>query len=242
MSNSGNKQRPSLIKRLFYLLVVVSGGSAGLGGWALKDHPQVQALWTLLAGNDDDKSSPSASGSLVNVALDAIKPQPDLRRPGVYQVTIRKVALDPALFKAGHTVDIQVSVHKREAHGRDTTLWDSKAYGERLAVVGRDELSAGWPNRPFQVEWQPGEPLILEVSDRKTGLFAEPKRFVLADSDPAPNEFPLKSGDFPLEPVQKPGQTLDPRNSHVVLRSERAGDIGRRAAAAEIAERPIVIK
>jgi hypothetical protein len=176
-------------------------------------------------------------------ALSALTPKPsdDFRRPGIYHVTITKVVLDRALFKAGHTVDIQARVHKLDARGRDTTLWDSKPYGERLAVVGKDELSAGWPNRSFQVEWQPGEQIALEVSDRKTALFAEPKRFTLASADPAAGEFPLKTGDFPLEPAQKPDPPVDPRVTHVVLQSERAGDFGPRSPT-EIAERPIVIK
>jgi hypothetical protein len=241
MSNHRKKSKPSLLKRLFYLLVVASGGSAGLGGWVLKDHPRVQAVWTLLTGKPIDPSSPALDGSLVSEAVDALKPHTDFRRSGVYQVTIRKVALDPALFKAGHTVDIQTTVHKRDSHGRSTTLWDSKPYGERLAVVGKDELSAGWPNRPFQVEWKPGDRLVLEVSDRKTGLFAEPRSFTLAGSDLAAREFPLKTGDFPLEPAGKPDPALDPRSNHVVLRSEPAGEPGQ-AEPKQLAERPIVIK
>ena len=58
-------------------------------------------------------------------------------------------------------------MHKLDARGRDTTLWDAKAYGERLAVVGKDDLTAGWPNRPFQVEWNPGDQFVLEVYDRQ---------------------------------------------------------------------------
>jgi len=221
--------------------VLVSGGSAGVGGWAFKDHPRVQALWTLLTGTPADGGSPALDGSLVSGAIDALKPHDDFRRPGIYQVTIKKVELDPTLFKAGRTVDIQTKVQKLDARGRDTTLWDSRTYGERLAVVGKDELSAGWPNRPFQVEWKPGDQLVLEVSDRKTGLFAAPKRFTLAGSDPAAGEFPLKTGDFPLEPAQKPDPPVDPRISHVVLSSQRAGDLGHQDPT-EIAERPIVIK
>jgi len=241
MSNPRKRQKPSLFKRLVYLLVLVSGGSAGLGGWAFKDHPRVQALWTLVTGRPADGASPALDGSLVSEAIDALKSHDDFRRPGVYQVTIKKVELDPTLFKAGHTVDIQTKVHKLDARGRDATLWDSRTYGERLAVVGKDELSAGWPNRPFQVEWKPGDQLILEVSDRKTGLFAEPKRFTLVSSDAAAREFPLKTGDFPLAPTQKPDPPVDPRNSHVVLASQRAGDLGHQNPT-EIAERPIVIK
>jgi len=243
MSNSRKRQKPSLFKRLTYLLLLATGGGAGVGGYALKDHPTVQAIWTLVMGKPAGDDSRALDGSLVSDAIDALKPKThdDFRRAGIYQVTIKKVELDPTLFKAGRTVDIQARVHKRDARGRDTTLWDSKSYGERLAVVGKDELSAGWPNRPFQVEWTPGEQLVLEVSDCKTGWFAEPKRFTLASSDPAAGEFPLKTGDFPLEPAHMPEPPVDPRITHVVLLSQRAGDLGQQSPA-EIAERPIVIK
>jgi len=243
MSKQSTRQKPSLFKRLTYLLLLATGGGAGVGGYALKDHPTVQAIWTLVMGKPAGDDSTALDGSLVSDALDALKPKPrdDFRRPGIYQVAIKKVELDRALFKAGHTVDIQARVHKLDSRGRDTTLWDSTPYGERLAVVGKDELSAGWPNRPFQVDWKPGEQLLLEVSDRKTGLFAEPKRFTLASSDSAAGEFPLKTGDFPLEPAQRPEPPVDPRITHVVLQSERAGDSGQQSPT-EIAERPIVIK
>ena len=56
---------------------------------------------------------------------------------------------------------------RRDGRGQDTVVWDSRNYGERLAVVGKDALTAGWPNRPFQVEWSPGEVVFLEVYDRK---------------------------------------------------------------------------
>jgi hypothetical protein len=240
MSNHRKQHKPSLLRRLVYLLVLASGGSAGLGGWVFKDHPRAQALWTLLTGKPADPSS-SPDGSLVSEAIDALKPRVDFHRPGVYRVTIRKVELDPALFKAGHTVDIQSAVRKRDSHGRSSTLWDSRPFGQRLAVVGKDELSAGWPNRPFEVQWKPGDQLVLEVSDSKTGLFTEPRRFTLAAADAAPAEFPLKTGDFPLQPASEPGEPLDSGSNHVVLKSEPAGEAAP-ASPTEIAERPIVIK
>ncbi len=243
------RQKPSLLRRLTYLLLLATGGGAGIGGYAFKDHPAVQAIWALVMGKPAGDDASPGDGSLLSDALDVLKTKPrdDYRRPGIYHVTIKKVELDRALFKAGHTVDIQARVHKLDARGRDSTLWDSKPYGERLAVVGKDELSAGWPNRSFQVEWQPGEQIVLEVSDRKTGLFAEPKRFILASADPVAGEFPLKTGDFPLEPAQKPDPPVDPRVTHVVLQSELAGESSPRTPTAVAertapADRPIVIK
>jgi hypothetical protein len=238
------RKKASFLRRLTYLLVLATGGSAGVGGWLFQDHPRVQALWTLVSGNSADATKGKASAdSLLDDVAQVLKPADDFSRPGIYQVAIKKVQLDPALFKAGHTVDIQARVQRRDAQGKENTLWESKKYGERLAVAGTDELSAGWPQRAFQVEWNPGEEVVLEVYDAKPGLFVQPRRLTLTPADPEANVFPLKSGDFPLEPAQQPGQTLDPRVTHVVLESQRVGDLratGR--APAQVAERPIVIK
>jgi len=240
---SRQKKKPSLFKRLIYFILLVSGGGAGVGGWAFKDHPRVQAIWTLVTGKPADDDSADLDGTLVSDVVDILKPGTDFRRAGVYQVTITKVELDPVLFKSGHTVDIQAKVSKRDPRGRESIVWDSRTYGERLAAVGKDDLTAGWPDRSFQVEWSPGEEISLEVYDRKTGLFVEPERFSLASNSSAPGEFPLKTGDFPLEPASKPDRRLDPRINHVVLKSQPMGDSRQHQPdRPQVAERPIVIK
>jgi hypothetical protein len=242
MFRSKKKQRPSLLKRLFYLVVLLGGGGAGVGGWVLKDHPVAQAVWTLATGKPAGSADTSTlEGALVHDVVDALGARDDFRAPGVYEVTIRKVELDPRLFQRGHTADIQAKVHTRDARGRDATLWDSRSYGERLAVVGKDDLSAGWPNRPFQVEWKPRDQLILEVYDRKTTLFMPPRTFTLASSDRAGSEFPLKTGDFVLQSVGKVDASVDRSKNHVVLRSQRQGDSAQHEPS-QVAERSIVIK
>jgi hypothetical protein len=243
MTKTRKPRRPSWFRRLVYLLMLVSGGG---GGWMVKDHPRVQALWTLLTGTpaDGDGAVPDGggSGSLATVVAGLLKAPEEFRKPGTYQVTIPRVQLDPGLFKAGHTVDIQARVLKVDPRGRSTTLWETKPYGERLAVAGKDELSAGWPQRPFQVEWNPGERLLVEVYDRRPGLFVEPKRFHLAPPDPEPREFPLKPGTFPLEPADRPNPPVDPRNNTIVLRSQRVGDLPATATSRADDGRPLVIK
>ena len=45
------KGNRGLFQRLIYFVVmIVTGGSAGLGGWALKDHPTIQALIGMVTG------------------------------------------------------------------------------------------------------------------------------------------------------------------------------------------------
>jgi hypothetical protein len=203
----------------------------------------MQALWTVLTGNPTLASTADRDTSLLTDVVDALKPADDFGQPGTFQVTINAVQLDPSVFKPGHTVDIQAKVCKLGSGGPETTLWESKSYGERLAVVGRDVLTAGWPHRPFQVEWGPGDELVLEVYDAKPGLFNQPQRFTLSPADSGTPAFPLKSGDFPLAPARKPARPLDPRINHVVLQSVRLG--GSRPQdqrTTQVAERPIVIK
>ena len=211
----------------------------------LKDHPAVQALATLVIG-DASKNNPSdVEKALVGDVASLLKKGPDFTQPGVYQVTINKVELAQGLFKPGHTVDIQAKVTRRDASGQDALVWDSRNFGERLAVVGKDSLSAGWPNRPFQVDWSPGQVVYLEVYDRKNPFFAAPKRFTLSSSNGAA-DFPLKSGDFQLDSHQRVDPPLDPRLTHVVLNSQLVGDgKNTRKAPAQVADdsdRPIVIK
>jgi hypothetical protein len=218
------KKKPSLFRRLLYLLVLLTGGS-GVGGWVFKDHPVVQSVWTLVTGQTPDQAAQEIDQTLKNAVGEVLKPPDPFTKPGTYQVTIPEVHLDSTLFKAGHTVDIQARVIKVGPNGRDTLLWDSKEYGERLAVVGKDELVAGWPHRPFQIEWSPGQQIIVEVFDRRPGLFVEPRRFYFTPPDNQARQFPLRPGTFALEPTERPNPPVDPRNNQIVLQCERVGDL-----------------
>jgi hypothetical protein len=224
MARSWKKRQPSLGRRLLYFFMLASG-SGSVGGWVFRNHPATQAIWTLVTGKPAAEAARDLDDSLRKAVGEVLDPVGDFRSAGVYQVTIPEVHLDPLLFKAGHTVDIQARVLKLDAHGRDATLWETKPYGQRLAVAGRDELSAGWPLRPFQVDWSPGEQLVVEVFDRKPGLFFPPKRFILTPAEAAPREFPLKTGTFPLQLTEKPSVPPDPRNTRIVFKSQRVGDL-----------------
>jgi len=221
---SSRKKKPPLLRRLIYLIMLVSGGT-GVGGWLFKDHPVMQAAWTLVTGKPADEAAKDVDDTLKAAVADVLKPVNSFTQPGTYQVTIPQVHLDAKLFRPGHTVDIQARVIRLDPRGTDTTLWESRPFGERLAVAGKDELVAGWPQRPFQVAWKPGQQIVVEVYDRKPGLFVEPRRFIFSASDVQLREFPLKPGTFPLEPTQMPDPPVDPRNNQIVLESQRVGDL-----------------
>ena len=245
MAKPRRKERTSLFRRLLYFVIVlVGGGGAGVGGYALQDHPLVQSLLTLVTGDSTGGGAPASAGSLVTKVVDGLDPRNAFSQPGLFQVTISRVDLDQKLFKPGHTVDIQARVLKTDAAGRSVTLWDAREYGSRLAVVGKDELTAGWADRPFEARWNPGDRFVLEVYDARMGLFIQPRRFTLARADRSPAEFPLESGDYPLVSVQKSDSAVvDPRTNHVVLQSQRLGDTrATDQGPTQVAERTIVIK
>jgi hypothetical protein len=230
----------SLLRRLAYFMLMLATGG-GAGGWAFKDHPRVQALLSMVLGKTavadaetDGKALKDTLASAVSAALKRENP----RQPGLYKVKIEEVELDQRLFSQGRTVDIQARVRKVDGEGRETTIWESKHYGENLAVAGKDDLTATWHNRPFEIAWTPGDHVIVDVWDRRGGLL-EPREFKMAL--PEPGEFPLTTGAHALE-ISRPRQSVhDSDRNSIVLHSERVGD-SPRPGAHEVAERPIVIK
>src|SRR5262249_27007622 len=101
---SSRKKKPSLFRRLIYLFMLISGGG-GVGGWLFKDHPVMQAAWTLVTGKPADEAAKDVDATLKAAIAGVIKPADSFAQPGTYQVTIPQVHLDPTLFRAGHTVD-----------------------------------------------------------------------------------------------------------------------------------------
>jgi hypothetical protein len=233
-----HRKRRSLLRRLLYFMLMLATGGAGAGGWALKDHPRVQALLSIVLGNTSEAEGSGALKDSLASAVSGVLKRENPHQPGLYKVTIEEVELDSRLFSHGRTVDIQARVRKVDSEGRETTVWESKRYGENLAVVGKDDLTATWHNRPFEVAWAPGDEVIVDIWDRKGGLL-EPREFKLAL--PEPGEFPLASGAHALEITRPRHSEHDSDRNSIVLKSERVGD-SMRHAAPQVAARPIVIK
>lgn len=239
-----------MIRRLVYFIVMVmTGGSAGIGGWFFKDYPQLQALTEAVLGKSVDAidrgEGTKIKDRLATAVSDVLTRDPN--RPGVYKVRITELALDPRQFTAGKTVDIQAEVRKVDPQGNSVVVWESKAYGENLAVVGRDDLTVDWNKRPFEIEWRPGEQIIVAAWDRKSGFFS-PKTFKMAL--PAPGAFPLASGPHALAVASNKSAVQSDLN-RIVFDSQRTGDAPDGTAVArkgsdrpivDVAERPIIIK
>ena len=218
------KPRSRLVRGLRYLLVLLmSGGGAGVGGWQFKDHPVLHRLIQHVTGARPG-SAPEARDRLRDVALKLAASHDPFRKPGFYEVTVNEVRLDPTLFKPGRTIDIQVRVQEQDSRGRDTVVWESRSFGERLATVGRDELAAGWPRRPFQVDWAPGVRFRVEVWDRKGGSLLQTRHFEMQPA--TEDEFPFRPGTHGLSLVEAVPGVHNPDANRIVFQSRRLDDPG----------------
>jgi hypothetical protein len=219
------------------LLAMVLTGGLGLGGWALKDHPQLASWARLLSVVGDQKAELDWNLDSLAKVTGLAESAEVSRRPGRYQVAIEEVRLDPGAFRSGRTVDLQARVLKRDRQGRETTLWDSTVYGENLVVVGQDDLVASWAHRPFELSWAPGERVWVEVWDRR-GNFLDRLRYRMAA--PEPGKFPLPTGTHSLMPEGKWSARSDSDLNRVVAASRWIGELDRATLAPPaVAERPV---
>lgn len=237
------KKQSKWVKWLSLLTVLLTSG--GVGGWQLSDNPILLRLLGV-AGDQVGRVDPGPLGDGFIAAIDRLD---RFHKEGLFEVKIERVDLDPNDFKPGQTLDIQARVLRIGPEGDETIAWTSRSWGERLAVVGRDDLTAGWPDRPFQLSWSPGDRYLLEIWNTR-GKRAS-RLFVLERAG-APDEFPLRSGSVPLG-LHADGQPVrNPSANTIVLAADRAGDYpGKKPASAsaspetsggELAERPLVIR
>ncbi|MBZ0135212.1 MAG: hypothetical protein K8I27_02425 [Planctomycetes bacterium] len=104
-------------------------------------------------------------GPLVNGFFE--KGAEGMKKDGVYTVKITKVVLDPQEFDAGETVDVQVLIKHTNKEGKTETVWDSSKLGENLREVGENPLSVTHSETPFEITWQSGDQITVEIWDYK---------------------------------------------------------------------------
>jgi hypothetical protein len=212
----------SLTKKIATLVVMLLTGG-GVGGWQLSDHPTVQKILALFM-DSDALGENGEGGTLAAVAKQGVKTlisaAEDTSRAGVYEVRINEVHLDSRAFRKGQELDIKVRIRSVPADGPEVIAWNSADFGQNLAVVGRDELSASWKNRPFMLGWSPGDRLVLEVYGRRGFREVTYYRSEL-ESD---SQFPFKSGKQLLVCLIPDAPVGNPEDSRVVFASKRVGD------------------
>jgi hypothetical protein len=247
MMSASRKRKSKWIKWLSYVGLLLTGG--GVGGWQLSES---EVLLRLL-GFAETKAGRMDHGSLSEGVIAAIDQLDPYRKEGVYEVSLDRVTLDPRDFKDGQTMDIQARVLKVGPEGTKSVVWDSRRWGNRLAVVGRDDLTAGWPDRPFRLTWAAGDRYLLEIWNTK-GLRAT--RLFVLDRVGDTDAFPLRPGSVAMGLHADGSPVRDPKANTITLAAQRTGELPGRGrpggdergrsqpdeASGELAERPLVIR
>ena len=181
MTKPRRKERTSLFRRLFYFVIVldqrrrgrglrVTGSSrrpvavelvTGKPRWSRAPRPT--ARWS--------RTSSTPSSPAIRSASQGCTRWPSPRLSSTRNCSNRGI---PSISRPG-------CASSARRPGRD-------ALGCQVVRIaagrgGKDELTAGWPDRPFQVEWNPGDQFVLEVYDARMGLFIQPRRFTLAQAE-----------------------------------------------------------
>ncbi len=240
---AGKRRGTSLKKKLVYLItLLVTGGGAGIGSWQLSDHPLLQRL--VLGIRDGAIQGKDPKEAIRDGLANLLDGGDSDRDSGIFEVKVADVCIDEALFPIGQTLDIQLRVVKYDSRDQESVVWDSQSYGQRLAVVGRDALTATWADRPFRVAWSPGERLAVEVWDRYPYW---DKRYLQMQSPETDARFPLHSGPHRLEVVDRRKKPGAADASKIVIQSQRVGDLPEQSKpserpAAAVTEKPIVIR
>ncbi len=228
-----------LVRRVQVMIVLAVTGGVGIGGYVYRDHPVVRQLLGLaekgiegidasgLAGVEAEAKS--VLGRLVGGAAGKAKDDGHDGKPGRFEVTVADVRLDAAEFHARHAVDLEARVIRHDAGGgEDSVVWSSRT---REKGAGRDHagptepappgtVAAAWPDRPFEVDWTPGDEYTIELWDLTRP--ARPARwYALELGDDG--SFPLRSRTHTLEAHADDKPTRDPSANTVVLKARRVG-------------------
>ena len=142
-------------------------------------------------------------------------------KSGVYKVTVKSVELNPEEFvmQKGHKVDIQVRIVQYDSAGKKKASWDSDQYGERIAEIGSDQLTANWADRPFEVNWVSGDYFAVEVWNEKGAN----QKLCEWQTEPESKTFPL-GGKHEFDKFK--GQNTRPGGTNLIdFSSERVRDL-----------------
>lgn len=184
----------SLLYRFRGLILLLLTG--GLGGMEMSEYPILSRIISYLQSDSggvlaDEGLRSGIVSRLEKVAATRFDPY---SKPGTFEVKIERVSLSDLEYEAGRTIDLQVRVARVRGGRAETIVWDSRKMGANRRVVGRDELTVGWSEKPFQIDWKPGDRYILEVWDC-SGRLKFTKLFIL-DRTGRADEFPLRPATY----------------------------------------------
>lgn len=207
-------------KYLKYVMILVSGSGAGAGGWTYWDT--LMKVVSIAKDNGDLPDGPLVD-TIKGKVQDVIDRKESFSREGKFEVAIDQLAIDAGLFKPGQSIDLQVQVAKLDDRGRKTVLWNSNTIDRRIVKVGTTPITTSWKVTPFELEWSPGDKMVIEVWDHKplfsTKLFERTEE--IKDGDKP--IFPLSSGTYSLKLTTKGQKDFDPAVNQVMFTSRRIG-------------------
>ncbi len=241
-SKSKAKSKTSLIVRFRGLiLLLLTGGLGGLGGLEMSDYPILSKIVRYLQSDSggvlaDDGLRSGIVSKLERVTSSRFDPY---ARAGTFEVKVERLSLSDLEYESGRTLDLQVRVARVRGGRAESIVWDSRTLGPNRREVGRDELTAGWSEKPFRITWNPGDRYILEVWDT-SGRLKFTKLFILSRTGRA-DEFPLRPATYvwsiraDSEPTRDPegnlivlsGQPVDPSTPEPSTSTSKVADSGR---------------
>jgi hypothetical protein len=214
-------KKTSLLMRFKGLLLIVLTG--GLGGMEMSDYPILSRVVKYLQSDSTEAIADDAlrSGIVTQIERVAAKKLDPYAREGTFDVKVERVSLSDVEYEAGRTIDLQVRVARVRGGRADAIVWDSRKLGPNKRVVGQDELTVGWAEKPFRVDWKPGDRYLLEVWDC-SGRLKYTKLFVL-DRTGRSDEFPLRPATVTLTLRADGEPTRDPNANELVVSGQPVG-------------------
>jgi hypothetical protein len=221
-ADDSDKPRSGLLKKILtFLCILFGGGGLGAGGWSLKDHPLLQqALGFARKQIDPNAPDLDSSSGLVTAVSDALQRR-SFKQPGVYKVEVADLTLDPASFKKGHSLDLQVRILKYNPKEKPEPVWSTKQAGARTVEVAADPISVNWKNNSFEVAWTPGQQYIVEIWNTQPRQSVKLFSLTTATLD----EFPLKSGSLAFTSTADGRREVDPASNLITLAASRVRNL-----------------
>lgn len=217
-SKSKAKSNPSLFIRFRkVILLLLTGGIGGLGGLEMSDHPILSRMISILQSDPGievagDGLRSGIVGKLERVTASRFDPY---SRAGTFEVKVERLSLSDLEYESGRTLDLQVRVARVRGGRAESIVWDSRTLGPNRREVGRDELTVGWSEKPFRINWTPGDRYILEVWDT-SGRLKFNKLFILSHTGRT-DEFPLRPATYVWSIRADSEPTRDPEGNLIVL-------------------------
>ena len=221
-AENGEKASKSWFSRLKLMVAgsILSGG-LGLGGYQFRDYPILAAIVKFLTGE-----AKPGDGTLVKAIVQevgtAAKKAREFETEGTFLVNLKEVSLDPNVVANDKTPELRAVVVRFGSDAQRQVVWQSKNATVRPGGDASGSLVASFDEPAFEIPWQPGDRLVVEIWTRK--LLRGVKLVERADA--SQEKFPLAPGEYPLKRVANAGKGTDAGSSSLTVEARRKPDPG----------------